>query len=102
MKIKVSTEALIAAASEASAQISRVSAEFDEIDRTVKNSSSYWEGEGHDAYLGSYSRRIDRIQNALNRFKEHITDLEQIAGVYEETETEVMESTDPLPMDVIV
>lgn len=102
MKIRVSTGQLRAAAKDAAGCIDTVSMHFDNIEELVRTSSTYWSGEGQEAYLQSYIARIERIQQALAGFRDNIGDLEQIAGIYEAAEKEVAQSTEPLSSNVII
>ncbi|MBR2675253.1 MAG: hypothetical protein IKE52_07400 [Mogibacterium sp.] len=102
MKIKVSTERLVLATEEATKYINAVDKHFGKVETIVSSSSQFWEGAGQEAYYGSYSRKKERIESALNSFRGNIRALQIIAGIYEESEQEIYESTQALRSDVIV
>ena len=101
IEIKVSTDRLKEVAGDVNTQIDRAGNAFSAIEQTVKSASSYWEGEGHNAQFNAYFRRLEQIQVALRRFRENVTDLEKIAGIYEATEAEATELTSSLPNNII-
>ena len=101
IEIKVSTDRLKEVAGDVNTQIDRAGNAFSAIEQTVKAASSYWEGEGHNAQFNAYFRRLEQIQVALRRFRENVTDLEKIAGIYEATEAEATELTSSLPNNII-
>lgn len=102
MTIKVTTEALRSASTDADEKIRAVQRAFDEIGQVVSSSRTYWEGEGQNAYLSTYRRKKEHIDTALARFHENVTDLQQMAGIYEEAENQSKEQTQSLSADVIV
>ncbi len=102
MILKVTTEDLIVAADLASKQIDRVEKDFDQLEKLVNQAQNYWEGDGCDAYRQSFAKRKEVLVTALKRFRENVTDLQTIAGVYEEAEAQATEHSAVLPSDVIV
>ena len=100
-KLKVSTDVLREVASEVYENISNTRSAFDEIRNIVSSSRSHWEGNGNEAYINSFLRKTDRINEALRRFTENASDLEKMAGVYEAVERENTSITGGLPQNVI-
>ena len=102
MKIRVKTEQLVRASDEASKWIAAVSRDFDDIRKIVQNSSSYWEGDGQEAYERSYMGRLENIESALKAFQGNVSALLQIAGIYEAAEEQNVDHSEALPTDVIL
>jgi len=100
-KLKVTTEVLREVASEVYENVSNTRSAFDEIRNIVNSSRSHWEGYGNEAYLKSFFRKTDRINEALRRFTENASDLEKMAGIYESVERENTSITEGLPQNVI-
>ena len=101
-KIIVKTDQLITVSGSVEGQISKTRAAFSDIEKTIRNTSSYWDGDGHNAFLNTYLGRLARINEALARFEENVTDLRTIAGVYEKADREVQDSIPSLPNDIIL
>ncbi len=101
IRIKVDTAVLEARADKATKQIRKVENYFDSIGETVNRSASYWEGEAGEAHRREYTEYLEDVKESLNRFRENITDLQKIAGIYRENEKKVTEIGSELPADVI-
>lgn len=100
--IKVKTERLVEVSSSVSGQIRKTRNAFEAIERMVQASGGYWDGKGHDAFLNAYRKKLSVIDESLVRFQENVTDLQQIAGIYEETERDLTDNTASLPNDLII
>lgn len=87
--IKVKTEQLISAAGDVEGKIRCLEQAFAEIERTVNGSRRYWEGDGASAYQQAYRKKADTIRAALQRFRNSAVNLQQIAGVYDQSERKV-------------
>lgn len=59
------------------------------MEQTVSASRRFWEGDGASAYAAAFRRQQDVIKTALRRFRENVTDLRDIAGVYEQSEKQI-------------
>lgn len=101
ISVKVSTQELRAAADNVQNNVSTMQRSFDEMNTIVKNTVSYWEGEGGDYFRTNYDSYKDDVLQVLNRLKEQITDLRQMAGIYEETEKAAASVGSGLPDDAI-
>lgn len=102
MMIRVETQQLLTAADEVMERVKNVSAGFASIEQIVRSSDGYWMGEGQEAYEQSYLKRRARIEQILDDFRENVTDLRKIAGVYTSAEAGNLDAENPLPSDVIV
>lgn len=102
IRIKVKTEVLVASALQTEKNISKLSQSFQIIEKAVKSSSSFWEGEGAAAFIEAYNKRTENINTAIRRFTEDVNDLQTIAGIYKQTEKEAKETAKSLSSDVII
>lgn len=102
MRIKVSTEALRRASVETNQEIDRVQNLFNNLEEVIKSSSLYWEGEGQQAYSHSFIEKKQYIDTALKRFRENVTDLREMAGIYHEAEQQAKEHAQMLSSDIII
>lgn len=102
MRIKVSTDRMIEAAGMTVSSIDRIADGFEQIESRVRGASNYWEGKGHSAYLRSFNKRNEKIRDNIEWFRQDFIKLEQMAGIYQSAESEITESTESLPVDVIV
>lgn len=100
--IKVNTAVLEARAEGAEKQIRTVENRFEEIGEIVNRSVSYWEGEAGDAHRREYAEYLEDVKESLARFRENVTDLRKIAGIYRENEQANTETSNELPTDVII
>ncbi len=102
MILKVKTEQLMTAASEVDRQVNKLRKHFQQIDTIVKRSSSYWEGNGQQAYYRVYQHKYSNIESALQHISQNADSLRTIAGVYTATEAEITEEIGILSDDVII
>lgn len=100
--IKVDTDRLVSAASDVEAKIGQMERVFSDMEQKIRASVYFWEGDGASAYMAAYQRKKDIIDVAFRRFRENVTDLREIAGVYERAERETTEAVAELPSDCIV
>ena len=103
IRIVVKTEQLKTAAERVRSEVRNVRKAFAQLETTVNNSSSYWQGKGNQEYKQVVARKTERVNTALTAFEENAVDLEMIAGIYEETESSAVNSVQAyLPEDVII
>ncbi len=101
ISIKVETGKLISTAGDVEAKIQRLEQVFSGIEQTVNASRRYWEGAGADACMAAYRKKLSTIETAFRRFRENVTDLREIAGVYEQSERTVTANNAALASDWI-
>ena len=70
---------------------------FDDLYHLVQSTSSIWTGEAAESHRELYQSKIVRIEDILSRYQEHVTDLQVMAGVYEEGERAAQTASDALP-----
>lgn len=99
--LKVSPDELKKKSGGISKEISSIESGFDQIDQLVTGTKKYWEGEASNEHIKSYNKMKDDMKTIMKRLKEHPKDLEQMAGVYEQTEKSVEQIAAALPTDII-
>jgi WXG100 family type VII secretion target len=99
--LKVSVDTLKSKASEIQTQVNNVEKNWEKMSQIIQNSKSYWEGEASDEHQKYRTDIEDDVQVMIKRLKEHPTNLLEMAGVYEETEQEIVQLTSALPDDII-
>ena len=97
--IKVEPEKLEALAGRVN---SKIEGRFERIESEVNNSIHYWKGEGGETHRRVYQQSKEGIEESLENFKGMDSALESMAGTYRCTESEVINSADGLPADVII
>ena len=101
INIKVSTQELRRAADNVDNYINSVRKSFDEINSTVQKSSSYWEGEGGNFFRNDYASYDEDILQLITMLKDQVTNLRQMAGIYEEAENKTTGISTGLPDNVL-
>ncbi|MBE5961763.1 MAG: WXG100 family type VII secretion target [Lachnospiraceae bacterium] len=98
---KVTPEVLEQKANTVSSKITSMLREFQNMKNTVTKSSSYWIGDAGDLHRKVYGEKEPDIEEIFLRLKEYVTDLQQIARQYTQTENEVKDVVQALQDDVI-
>ncbi len=101
INLKVSPEELKKKAGEITKEINAIEKDFEKIDQYVTGTKKFWEGDASDVHIKGYNKMKDDFKTIIKRLKEHPTDLQTMAGVYEETETTIKTIAAALPTDVI-
>lgn len=101
-QLKVTPEELHRQSTSVSSNVNKIKRRFDGMERQVKATNSYWEGDAADGFRTVYLGFKDELDEIVARLSEHIVDLEKMAGVYEKAEAKVIEIIETLPSDVIV
>lgn len=100
--IRVSTEKLLSTSVEVEGKIRQLEKALNDAQRIVEACKSYWDGEGPTAYITAYREKTEVIEKAFLRFRENVTDLQTIAGVYTQAEKSAVEINQELQVDLIV
>lgn len=101
MTVRVSTDKLLEAASDVENKVKQLEQVFMNVEQTIRTSQAYWEGDGNTSYIESYKRKTDMTAAIFRRFRENVTDLRTIAGIYKENEINLTESSQRLPTNLI-
>lgn len=102
IRIKVNTALLEEKAGNAEKKINLVRNKFANIEQSVRQSVSYWEGDANEAHRREYEEYKEEIETALARFQENVDDLRRIAGVYDKAAADAENLSGDLPVDVIL
>ena len=99
--IKVSPETLISTAGEFSNQGSTINTLTGEMMTLVTGLSSVWEGEAATTYINKFKGLEDDIQKMIRMVEEHVSDLEEMARVYQDSDRVGVDEASGLLSDVI-
>ena len=83
----VTPEKLIETSSEFSTCMSQVQNLTSSMMEQVRSMSSFWEGEAATAYLNKFNELEDDIQRVHTMINEHVTDLNEMAAIYQKAES---------------
>lgn len=101
--LKVTPEQLESASTEFAAKGTAIGNLTAEMTQLAEGLSSVWEGEASTAYIGKFRQLDDDIQKMIRMVQEHSKDLEEMAKIYRDAETDVISNEiADLPGDVIV
>lgn len=92
MTVKVQTERLVSAAGDVETNICRLEQAFAAMEQIVNASRYHWEGDGVSSFQAAYRKKNNTIRTAFARFRENVTDLREIAGIYEQSERAITEN----------
>lgn len=95
-RIVVTTEQLIDKANQAETYLGRMQSSFEILKKLMDGTTSFWTGQASDAHRDRYNSRLSRIDEMLQRYREHISDLREMAGVYDSSNREVENAIDDL------
>ena len=71
--------------------------EFSDMEQLMKGTTSYWGGEAGDFHREQYLSYKNYIEEMIRRYREHVADLRQMAGVYDTAERVAVTAADSLP-----
>lgn len=97
--LKVTPEKLISAADEFSTCGQAVSSNTQQMTSLVTGLSSVWSGEAATAYKNKFNELQDDINRFNKMIQEHVTDLQEMARVYDKANTTAQEASSGLPTD---
>lgn len=99
--ITVTPEELASAASELSGYISTMNDCFQQMKATMAQTEGYWVGEAGDAHRQLYTEQVAKTEEIISRYTEHVRDLNTMAGVYSEAETQAAAKAEELPASIL-
>ena len=99
--LKVKPGELKKKSGEITKEINSIEKDMKEIDRLITGTKKYWQGDASDQHIQTYLKMKDDFTTIIKRLREHPTELEQMAGVYEEVESAVSQLSTALPTDVV-
>jgi len=101
VRIKVKTEILRNISNEVITKTVRTRDAVNQINSIICSTNLYWEGEGQRQAKMVYEQKGQMIDKVFQDIYSAITDLQKIAGVYEENEKLVKDYSGALLGDVI-
>lgn len=75
---------------------------FSNIEKIVRQSVNYWQGDAGEAHRSVYAEYTREIQDLLETFQKTAGTLESMAANYRTGESEAEREAEGLPSDVIV
>lgn len=100
--IKVEPQVLKNISADVIAKIEKTEYAFREIEDIVERSSSYWNGNGYTGMRKVYVNKKDDYKEICKMLREHIQNLQQIAGIYDATENIANQIAASLESDVLI
>lgn len=97
----VTPEKLIETSSEFSTCMGQVQNLTSSMMEQVRSMSSFWEGEAATAYLNKFNELEDDIQRVHTMINEHVTDLNEMAAIYQKAEAKSQEISGALSGNVL-
>lgn len=97
----VTPEKLIETSSEFSTCMGQVQTLTSSMMEQVRGMSSFWEGEAATAYLNKFNELEDDIQRVHTTIQEHVTDLNEMASIYQKAESKSQEISGALSGNVL-
>ena len=97
----VTPEKLIETSSEFSTGMGQVQTLTSSMMEQVRGMSSFWEGEAATAYLNKFNELEDDIQRVHTMIQEHVTDLNEMASIYQKAESKSQEISGALSGNVL-
>lgn len=94
----VSEEEMQAAAAELSGYITNMDDCFQRMMRTMARTNGYWTGDAGDAHRQLYQEQIETTQEIIARYQEHVVDLNEMAGIYVQTASDIAALIDEMPV----
>lgn len=100
--IKVTTEVLYEKSQSISGHLGKMQERFSNMESVVDKTGGYWIGEAGEAHRAMYKEMCPQIEEVTKRLQEHVRDLEEMAGIYDEAASAARELAEELPADVIL
>lgn len=100
-EIQVTPEELLATATSIQAYVNDIKNSFENMKSQIERSRSFWEGEAADAFIMFYQNNTETIESSVRNLLQIPTMLQDISGVYSQTETVLSAVGEALPGDII-
>ncbi len=101
-KILVTTEVLRSTASEFQTAMTQIQNYTSQMVDTANGLSAKFQGEAAQTYINKFNMLQDDITKLANMVNEHVTDLNEMADVYDSKENINIEKASALSGDVLV
>ena len=100
-QVLVTPEQLEATSNEFSGTGQQVAGTTQQMLDIVKGMSGSWQGEASTAYLTKFNLHNEDIQKVKRMIDEHVSDLQQMAGIYRKAEQANQQLSSELANDVV-
>jgi WXG100 family type VII secretion target len=102
-QLRVTPSELQAKSASVNAISSHMNSQFDDLRTIIERTQAYWSGIGGDAHRKKFRQQQKDVDDMFRRIKEHVTDLQNMAGVYTNAEEDIKSTIqESLPSDVII
>lgn len=99
--ITVTPEELANQADVVKRELDQMRRHFENLQSQMNGTRAYWTGEAADAHREHYWQKQSKIEEMLHKYQEHVTDLETMAGVYQEAEMAAVQAAEELPISML-
>ena len=99
--IRVSTETLYEKSNELKQIADELSNEFSEVNNLINATQRYWIGKAGDSLRSRYADMNTDVLDILSQLKEYPVDLQKMAGVYVQQDSQAIDLAQALPGDVL-
>ena len=100
-QLTVTPEELTNQAGQVSSAAKDLQQSFSRIKTLVNETGNYWRGDAADAHREGYHKNQSKIDEIIERYNEHVRDLEAMAGIYREAEITAANMADELPASIL-
>ena len=100
--LKVSPEELTAQSERIRQYRGELQKQLAEIEEKINGSWNFWMGDGGDTMRMRYRAKRETVEEILDRFEEHVRELQEMAGVYKETEDRAAAIAGSLPAGILL
>lgn len=99
--LKVTTSELRTTSTGFDGDRGQIASLMNEMNSLVSGLNGVWQGDAQQAYVNSFKGLQDSIQILDRKIKEHVTDLMEMAQVYDDAERKTQEASAALPKNAI-
>ena len=99
-KVKASSSNLYDASETFKTKLDTISTKFNLIKNCVEKMNNYWEGSAKDSHNTLFYTYYDPVIDQIEKFKKNIGILNQIAGIYDTTEKNIIAMSEDLPENI--
>lgn len=100
-QMKVDTGVLRATAGEVAGLTRTLQSDFDELQACVRQTARYWVGAAGDQYRREFDAEKQETSELLALLGKYPSDLLSMAGIYEDSEEQNLQSSTALPSDIL-
>jgi WXG100 family type VII secretion target len=98
--LRVTTEVLKDQSNQVRSDVQNIQRRWQNIQKLINGTRSYWEGEASDAHIKVYRDVEDDVTKIIQRLAENPVKLQQMAGIYDADEAKAAQTANSLPTEV--